>query len=143
MSDANIKSEGLHLIGAGFGRTGTSSLRAALEILYGRPCYHMSYVLSEDHMDFWIRAARHQVGPQDYQVLFKSYAAMVDCPASLFWQEIAEAHPHAKVILSVRDADKWFESCEKTVFRTDFTTRRCLSVYKSSATLYPIGGGFH
>jgi hypothetical protein len=121
-SERQVSKEGLCVIGAGFGRTGTSSLKAALEVLYGRPCYHMKEVLDNNHMEFWIRAARRQVSSRDYVALLEPYAASLDCPASLFWKEISEAHPNAKVILTVRDAKKWFESCENTVFRTDFTT---------------------
>ena len=124
MPESDETTYNLCLIGAGFGRTGTSSLKAALKVLYGRPCYHMSEVLDRDHMGFWIRAARKQVSIDEYTTMFKPYAATVDCPASLFWRDIYEAHPNAKIILSVRDADRWFESCEKTVFRTDFTTHR-------------------
>jgi hypothetical protein len=125
MSEGNTPGSysGLCVIGAGFGRTGTSSLKAALEILYPHgPCYHMSEVLARNDCSFWIRAAQHKVSMEEYQQFFSPYAAVVDCPASLFWQDISKSHPHAKVLLSVRDPQKWFESCEKTVFQTDFVT---------------------
>ncbi len=106
----------LQVIGAGFGRTGTASLKLALETLLQAPCYHMSEVLGNaGHMDLWLDAA---AGKPDWNAIFGSYAATVDFPASNYWRELAEFYPEAKVVLSVRDAERWFQSTQETIFST-------------------------
>ena len=104
----------LKVIGAGFGRTATASLKYALETLLAAPCYHMSEVLGKDgHIDLWLEAA---LGKPDWHTIFDGYAATVDFPAANYWRELAEAFPDAKVLLSVRDAEKWFQSTQETIF---------------------------
>ncbi|MGJ8561994.1 MAG: sulfotransferase family protein [Alphaproteobacteria bacterium] len=104
----------LKVIGAGFGRTGTASLKVALEKLLESPCYHMSEVLgTAGHVDLWLDAA---AGNPDWNAIFGGYAATVDFPASYYWRELADAYPEAKIILSVRDAERWFESTQDTIF---------------------------
>jgi hypothetical protein len=105
----------LEVIGAGFGRTGTMSLKAALEKLGYDPCYHMMEVLAdrpgvnEGHVDAW---HAHVIDglPMDWKTLFRGYRATTDFPACLFWREQLEAFPDARVVLSVRDPASWFES---------------------------------
>jgi hypothetical protein len=104
----------LQVIGAGFGRTGTASLKLALETLLGGACYHMSEVLGTvGHVDLWLAAA---AGKPDWPAIFDRYAATVDFPASNYTMELADAYPDAKIVLSVRDADKWFQSTQETIF---------------------------
>ncbi|MEE4362186.1 MAG: sulfotransferase family protein [Pseudomonadales bacterium] len=104
----------LKVIGAGFGRTGTASLKIALETLLQAPCYHMSEVLGNaGHVDLWLDAA---AGRPDWNAIFGNFASTVDFPASNYWRELADAYPEAKVILSVRDAERWFESTQDTIF---------------------------
>lgn len=104
----------LKVIGAGFGRTGTASLKLALETLLGGACYHMSEVLGNaGHVDRWIEAA---AGNPDWEAIFGSYIATVDFPASNYWRELADVYPDAKIILSVRDAERWFLSTQETIF---------------------------
>jgi hypothetical protein len=104
----------LQVIGAGFGRTGTASLKLALETLLHAPCYHMSEVLGNaGHMDLWLDVA---AGNPDWNAIFGSYAATVDFPASNYWRELAEFYPEAKIVLSVRDAERWFQSTQETIF---------------------------
>jgi hypothetical protein len=92
----------LRVVGAGLGRTGTLSLKAALERLLGAPCYHMVEVFAHpEHVAAWHAAARGSM--PDWQALFAGYAAVVDWPAASFWPEISEAFPDALVLLSVRD----------------------------------------
>ncbi len=103
----------LKVIGAGFGRTGTASLKLALEKLGFGPCYHMSEVLSNGgHMDLWNAAAG---GSPDWDAIFKGYASTTDFPASIYWRELADYYPDAKIILSLRDAERWFESTQETI----------------------------
>lgn len=105
----------LRVVGAGLGRTGTSSLKVALEQLLGAPCYHMFEVLAHpEHIEQWQLAA--DGGSPDWHRLFEGYAAAVDWPAASFWPEIAEAFPEAIVLLSVRPTDEWWRSADETIW---------------------------
>ena len=105
----------LRVVGAGVGRTGTNSLKLALERLLGAPCYHMIEVFSHsDHIDMWARAAEGDM--PNWEALFSGYAAAVDWPMASFWPEIADAFPDAIVLLSVRPADDWWRSADKTIW---------------------------
>lgn len=107
----------LKVIGAGLGRTGTASLKAALEQLLGGRCYHMSECFGNPaNPPLWLEAAR---GRPDWDAIFKGYVATVDYPGCGFWRELAERYPEAKVVLSVRDPDKWFESTRETILSDD------------------------
>jgi len=104
---------GLKVIGAGFGRTGTASLKLALDRLGFGPCYHMTEVLANNgHIELWSRAAD---GAPDWDRIFKDYRAAVDFPTARYWRELSEHFPDAKVILSTRSPDSWFESAQKTI----------------------------
>lgn len=106
----------LKVVGAGLPRTGTSSLKAALERLLGGRCLHMS-VLPQHPFDLgpgWRRALRGE--PVDWEHLLAGYVAAVDWPSSMFWRELSEANPDALVILSVRDsAEVWQRSFDEMV----------------------------
>ncbi len=105
----------LRVVGAGLGRTGTHSLKIALERLLGAPCYHMVELESRpEHIPVWHAAARGQL--PDWHELLKGYAAAVDWPAASFWPELSEAFPDAVVLLSVRDSQSWWESANETIF---------------------------
>jgi sulfotransferase family protein len=106
----------LHLVGAGLGRTGTHSLKLAIERLTGQPCYHMSEVFGKpDHVDAW-RAAIVDGTMPDWEQLLAGYGATVDWPACAFWQQLADAYPEAPVLLSERSsADVWWTSMEQTI----------------------------
>jgi len=104
----------LKVVGAGPGRTGTASLKVALETLgFGR-CYHMGEVMNDiPAAQHWVAAAK---GAPDWERIFDGYAAAVDYPAARFWRELAEYYPESKVLLSVRDANSWFDSVHETIF---------------------------
>jgi len=105
------------VIGAGFGRTGTSSLKGALEELGFSPCYHMTEVFANpEHADFWRAAWRGEPVNWDGDGVLGSYEATVDWPACTFYAELMERHPDAKVLLSVRDTEKWYESTRNTIY---------------------------
>lgn len=115
----------LKIIGAGFGRTGTSSLHAALNQL-GLPCYHMVEVIenpaNKTHLDFWCDVADGNAGDQyDWEAVFSRYAAAIDNPACCVWRELLTAYPDAKVILTVHPggADAWYESTIDTIYFTE------------------------
>jgi hypothetical protein len=108
----------IKVIGAGVGRTGTTSLCAGLEILLDGRCYHMQEVFQRaDDVLAWQSAALGQM-PHWPDVL-SEYVAAVDWPASAYWQELAAAYPDALVVLSTRsDAETWFESASNTIIPT-------------------------
>jgi hypothetical protein len=99
----------LSVIGAGLPRTGTSSVKAALEQLGFGPCYHMFEVFAHpDHVDRWLGVGSG--ADADWDRVFEGYRSTQDWPASYFWRELAEAYPEAKVVLTVREPRRWFES---------------------------------
>jgi hypothetical protein len=104
------------VIGAGFGRTGTLSLKAALEALGFGPCYHMVEVFERPQdVARWQAAAEGQ--PVDWEALFAGYRAAVDWPTCSFYADLMQAYPAAKVLLTVRDAERWYESTRDTIYR--------------------------
>jgi hypothetical protein len=108
----------LQVVGAGLGRTGTTSLKAALEQLLGAPCYHMVEVGGQDErIALWRDAGLGDL--PDWDTTFEGYAAAVDWPSAAFWRELADAYPDAPVLLSTRtSADEWWTSAERTIFGT-------------------------
>lgn len=105
----------LSLIGAGFGRTGTLSLKHALETL-GLRCHHMIEVIrSPADVAAWLDAAEQ--GDADWDELLAGYDATVDWPCCHFYRQLAETYPDAKLLLSVRDPLSWYESMSATTLR--------------------------
>ncbi len=104
----------LRIIGAGFGRTGTLSLKLALEQLGFGPCYHMVEVFKNPlASQWWVDAAD---GNPDWDKIFDGYNACVDWPAATFYATLADTFPDAKVILTERDPEAWFRSTQATIF---------------------------
>lgn len=105
----------LQVIGAGLGRTGTMSLKIALEKLLKGPCYHMTELFEhlEAHTPLWHAAARGE--KVDWDQVFDGYVAAVDEPASTQWQSLMEFYPDALVILTTRDPDSWWKSASATI----------------------------
>jgi hypothetical protein len=109
----------LQVIGAGLGRTGTLSLRQALVRLGFAPCDHM--VENEEHQErfaLWDEALRRKTAgePIDWRPLLDGFQAIVDWPGAYFWRELTAAHPEAKVVLTVRDPERWYDSIKDTIF---------------------------
>ena len=103
----------LEIIGAGFGRTGTYSLKAALERLGFGPCHHMSEVINDpDQVRLWAEVA---AGRFDFARIFSGFRAAVDFPVSAYWQDVLAVTPDAKVILSDRDPEDWYGSFSQTI----------------------------
>ncbi len=110
----------IEVIGAGFGRTGTKSLKVALEELGFGPCYHMTELFDKPgHVAFWDEAADKVARgePVDWEGVFSGYEATVDWPGCIFYEELMEAFPDAKVLLSIRDPQHWFDSAQSTIAR--------------------------
>lgn len=109
----------LKVIGAGFGRTGTLSLKLALEQLGFGPCYHMTEVFKNPAaIEWWGEAAD---GRPDWETIFEGYNATVDWPNATFYAELAAYYPDAKVILTERDPEAWFASTQATIFPKDLS----------------------
>ncbi|MBL4720579.1 MAG: sulfotransferase family protein [Alphaproteobacteria bacterium] len=105
----------LKVVGAGFGRTGTYSLKLALEQLGFGPCHHMAELAQyPEQIPYWQAAARDET-PQ-WDDVFNGYNASIDWPSSRYWREISTYYPDAKVLLSVRPFDSWFKSIQATIY---------------------------
>jgi len=105
----------LQVIGVGFGRTGTNSLKQALETLGFGPCHHMFEIRENpEQIPYWSAAARGEI--PDWDDVFVNYQSAVDWPSVRYWREITSHYPEAKIVLSVRDRENWFESVHKTIY---------------------------
>lgn len=112
------------IIGAGLPRTGTTSLKAAIEQLTGEPCYHMFELFGRIETDGarWFNALHGDL--TDLHAVLDAWPHAVDWPAALMWRELMEADPEAMVLLSHRgSAEEWWNSADRTVWammrRTD------------------------
>jgi hypothetical protein len=104
----------LTVIGAGLGRTGTLSLKLALEQLGLGPCHHMREVFQHPRLlRYWEDAAAGR--PVNWEEVFAGYRSTVDWPSTHFWRELAAAYPQAKVILTVRPEAAWWASFSRTI----------------------------
>ncbi|HSI18153.1 MAG TPA: sulfotransferase [Sphingomonas sp.] len=104
----------LSVIGSGFGRTGTRSLKDALDLLGFGPCHHMEEVFPNPaQIDHWCAVARGE--PVDWTAVFDGYGSQIDWPGAHVWRELAAAYPDAKVIHSVRPEDSWWNSFDGTI----------------------------
>jgi hypothetical protein len=108
---------GLQVVGVGLGRTGTNSLKLALEQLLGGRCHHMHEILERTElMGLWTAAL---AGHPDWDAIFDGDVATVDWPAAAFWRELVVEYPDAVVLLSERaNAKEWWQSAHDTIFDT-------------------------
>jgi len=106
----------LQVIGAGLGRTGTMTLKLALEELGLGPCHHMIEVFrNPQQAPFWKAAADGKT--VDWDAGFTGYTSTVDWPSAYFYKELAAHFPEAKVILTRRDTQRWYESISQTILK--------------------------
>jgi len=113
----------LRVIGAGFGRTGTKSLKVALEELGFGKCYHMDEAMKNPrHFRRWAEIV--EGGKADWDALFNGYQSGVDWPVSAYYKELSVAYPDAKVILTVREPERWYESFSTTLYQADKKFRK-------------------
>ncbi|MBL8773476.1 MAG: hypothetical protein JNK30_18975 [Phenylobacterium sp.] len=105
----------LKVIGSGLGRTGTLSTKLALEQLGFTRCHHMAEVFMDAgrQVPLWNDAGD---GKPDWDAIFDGFQAMVDHPGCGYWRELMDYYPDAKVLHTVRDPDKWFDSTQATIF---------------------------
>lgn len=105
----------MKVIGAGFGRTGTNSLQIALIELGFGPCYHMNELFKRpEHADLWLEAMN--TGRMDWERILSEYGSGVDFPVEHFYRELMAQYPHAKVVLTVREPEKWYRSAKETIY---------------------------
>ncbi len=117
----------LKVIGAGFGRTGTDSMREALEILGFGPCHHMRELIrNPEHERLWQSVAAGAT--PDWELLLGGYVSCMDWPSAYYWPQLVDAFPQARVILTWRTAESWWKSFEKTLLP------RILSFIETEAT---------
>ena len=105
----------LKVIGAGLGRTGTLSLKAALEQLGLKPCHHMQEVVKDPKQIDWFLDAS-QGREVDWERVFERFEAAVDWPAAAYYKQLYEKFPRAKVVLGTRDPDAWYQSVSETIY---------------------------
>ncbi|GAA3212225.1 sulfotransferase family protein [Nonomuraea helvata] len=107
----------LKVVGASYGRTGTTSVRLALETLGFGPCHYMRELFtSPAHAQEWLRVA--EGGAPDWKRLLDGFASTIAWPAAFYWRELAAVFPEAKVLLIVRDPASWYASMRRTLYRT-------------------------
>jgi hypothetical protein len=107
----------IRAISAGFGRTGTMSLKLALEQIGFGPCHHMAEVIGNGpvQVPLWNHAL---AGKPDFDAIYAGYNSAVDWPSAAFWKELADHYPDAKIILSSRSAESWYDSIRDTILAT-------------------------
>jgi hypothetical protein len=116
----------LQVIGAGFGRTGTTSLKAALEQLGFSKCHHMEEVMkSGAQVRFWQALANGE--EVDWDEVFDGFQASCDWPSCSYWEQLHHHYPDAKIVLSVRDESRWYESVLETIYPVTFVVPRWLT----------------
>ncbi len=134
----------LEIIGVGYGRTGTLSLKHALEMLGYGQCYHFSVLLKRAHAKRWLKVINQE--PQHWETLFDAYRSTTDWPAAAYYRELARVYPDAKFILTVRHADDWYNSANSTIFKLRTIMPGWLPGFRSVAKLTDLvvwNGTFH
>lgn len=118
----------LKVIGAGLGRTGTVSLKAALEKLGYTKCYNFPELITHpESISQWENLSQ---GTQvNWEQLFGGYQSIVDYPGCYFYKEIFEKYKNAKVILTLRDPDKWYTSTLKTIYNPRLPPKQLISLF--------------
>ena len=105
----------MQVIGAGLGRTGTNSLKVALEVLLNGPCYHMFELWQHpEDVSSWQSAVDGQ--PMNWQQFLGNWVATVDWPGAPLFDQMAQAFPDALVLLSIREDESWYQSINNTIF---------------------------
>lgn len=130
----------MRLIGAGLPRTGTLSQKIALEMLGLNPCYHMVTVLGDlTQAPLWERAVE---GDGQWDEIFGGYQSTVDWPGGLFYRELIDVYPDAKVLLSTRDPESWERSMRETVWAVRHGGSLIRLLSDAQALVNPAWAGF-
>lgn len=106
----------IKIVGAGFPRTGTNTLKQALEQLGYSKTYHFKEMIANPtDLQYWLTL--EQTGTTNWDALYDGFEASVDLPAYPWYMEHMEKYPDAKVILTVRPFDKWYDSLYNTIYQ--------------------------
>ena len=126
----------IKLIGAGFGRTGTMSIKAALEELGFDKCYHMVDIIKEPSLaQGWYEASQGK--SVQWDKIFEGYLATVDWPGCSFYRELMDQYPDAKVLLTIRDPETWYDSMSSTIYQLRNGTLGWLTPFVPSFNVIP------
>lgn len=135
----------MRVLALGLGRTGTASLREALQMLGYQGTYHMMAASVENPPDSlcWMDAfaakydGKGKFGREEWDALLGHCQAVCDWPAVAFTKELIEAYPEAKIIMTTRDIDSWHKSVMKTVnWRANDPELKALANFDWGAGLY-------
>lgn len=107
----------LEVIGAGFGRTGTHSLKLALEELGFGKCYHMEHLIADHPQDVHYWEDAYEGKPVNWENVYHGYRSAVDFPTCHFYEQFLKVYPNAKFILTTRDPEKWYKSFYETIYQ--------------------------
>lgn len=107
----------MKVIGCGFGRTGSMSMKIALEQLGVGPCHHMDEVIANpaEQLPYWLAASKGE--KINWNDALKGYESCVDWPTAAYWPVLAKHFPEAKILLTTRSAESWYNSISKTIFK--------------------------
>ena len=131
----------LEVIGAGLGRNATFSMKFALEKLGFGPCHHMSEVFANARrqIPLWLDVVQ---GNPDWDAIYDGFSSCTDYPSATYWRELAAYYPDAKVVLTTRDPDSWFDSVSETIFAPrmlDSLAGSPIETMMNGAVLAPFG----
>ncbi|GJJ15985.1 hypothetical protein Clacol_010264 [Clathrus columnatus] len=104
----------------GLGRTGTTSLMEALNILELGPCYHMIRIFQNhnvEEVNTWINVSQGSTTLDDIRTLLKDYNSIMDYPSAIYYEQLYQIYPDAKFILTTRDPVKWETSIKSTILQ--------------------------
>jgi hypothetical protein len=90
-----------HIISIGLPKTGTRSLMACLRTL---GYTHSGDAFQTRRLEDWC-SGNYTLDPEDVQ----------DEPAFAFWRGIADAYPRTPFIMTVRDFESWYQSCQRNL----------------------------
>lgn len=120
------KTEQIRVIGAGWGRTGTSSFKKALEILKFGKCYHMNENFDNGHANQWIQVSDfHDLKVLDSILIGNGYRSTCDFPSAVYYKLQMQLYPDAKVILTYRDPEVWYKSFMNTIGNMQPDNEKC------------------
>ncbi|CAI2731956.1 unnamed protein product [Schistosoma spindalis] len=123
----------LSVIGAGLPRTGTLSMKKALEIIYTQPCYHGYELVTRKQCDIprWqmlvdeVRTTRREEKIHKYlSEILTGYGSVVNTHACWLYKEMMTLYPNAKVVLTVRDKNDWLTSFRQVIMPKSDGPRR-------------------
>ncbi len=106
----------MQVFGLGLGRTGTYSLKTALEQLQLGPCHHMERVAQQIpiQVPLWNELL---INPTNFEAVYEGMQSAVDWPTAGFYKELYKIYPKAKFILTHRSKESWAESYGSTIYK--------------------------